>query len=128
MGDEKREIGGCLLFVDELSKSVKFCKSLTNNQTGVSLLMNFIHMLGQIFSRRSKSNYSWSWSEKLMRIALASIQHCVKKVRVWSFLVRISPHSYPIRRDTEYLSVFSSNAGKYGPEKLQILTLFTQYN
>ena len=31
-----------------------------------------------------------------------------------------------IRRDTDYLSVFSSNAGKYGPEKLRIPTLFTQ--
>ena len=31
-----------------------------------------------------------------------------------------------IRRDKEYLSVFSPNAGKYGPQKLQIRTLFTQ--
>ena len=30
-----------------------------------------------------------------------------------------------IRRDTPYLSKFSSNAGSYGPEKLQIRTLFT---
>ena len=28
-----------------------------------------------------------------------------------------------IRRDTEYLTVFSPNAGKYGPEKLRIQTL-----
>ena len=35
------------------------------------------------------------------------------------FLVRIFPH-------TPYLSVFSPNARKYGPEKLQIQTLFTQ--
>ena len=28
--------------------------------------------------------------------------------------------------DTSYHSVFSLNAGKYGPEKLQIRTLFTQ--
>ena len=32
-------------------------------------------------------------------------------------LVGIFPHSDWIRRDTEYLSVFSPNAGKYGPEK-----------
>ena len=31
-------------------------------------------------------------------------------------LVRIFPHSDWIRRVTEYLSVFSPNAGKYGPE------------
>ena len=42
------------------------------------------------------------------------------------FLVRIFTHSDWIRRDTEYLSVFSPNAGKYGPEKLRIGTLFTQ--
>ena len=28
----------------------------------------------------------------------------------------------------KYLSVFSPNAGKYGPEKLRIRTLFTQCN
>ena len=37
-----------------------------------------------------------------------------------------SPHSDCIRRDMEYLSVFSPNAGKYGPEKLRIWTVFTQ--
>ena len=39
------------------------------------------------------------------------------------FLVRIFPH---LDWDTPYLSVFSQNAGKYGPEKLLIRTLFTQ--
>ena len=42
------------------------------------------------------------------------------------FLVRIFPHSDWIRKDTPYLSVFSPNAGKYGPEKLQIWIFFTQ--
>ena len=42
------------------------------------------------------------------------------------FLVRIFPNSDWIRRDTSYLSLFSTNAGKYGPEKLRIWTLFTQ--
>ena len=31
-----------------------------------------------------------------------------------------------MRRDTPYLSIFSTNAGKYGPGKLRIRTLFTQ--
>ena len=39
--------------------------------------------------------------------------HCVKSARIWSF-------SGP------YFPVFSPNAGKYGPEKLRIGTLFTQ--
>ena len=42
------------------------------------------------------------------------------------FLVRIFPHLDWTRRDTEYLSVFSLNAGKYGPEELRRQTLFTQ--
>ena len=40
------------------------------------------------------------------------------------FLVRIFPHSDWIRRDTSYLSVFSPNAGKYGPEKSPYLDTF----
>ena len=40
------------------------------------------------------------------------------------FLVRIFPHSDWIRRDTKYLFVFSSNAGKYGPEKTPYLSTF----
>ena len=48
------------------------------------------------------------------------------------FLVRIFPHSYWIRiphfdwirRDTKYLSVFSPNAEKYGPEKTPYLGTF----
>ena len=43
------------------------------------------------------------------------------------FLVRIFPHLDWIRRDASYLSVFSPNAGKYGPELLRIQTLFTQW-
>ena len=40
------------------------------------------------------------------------------------FLVRIFPHLDWIRRDTSYLSVFSPNAGKYGPEKTTYLETF----
>ena len=49
------------------------------------------------------------------------------------FLVRIIPHSDWTRRQTErervrqYLSVFSPNSGKYGPEKLRMRTLFKQW-
>ena len=47
------------------------------------------------------------------------------KVSVFGvFLVCIFPHSDWIRRDV-FWSVFSPNAGKYGPEKLRIRTLFT---
>ena len=40
------------------------------------------------------------------------------------FLVRVFPHSDGIRRDTKYLSVFSTNAGKYGPETTPYLDTF----
>ena len=42
------------------------------------------------------------------------------------FLVLYIAHSDWIRRDAPHLSAFSRNAGKYGPEKLRIRTLFTQ--
>ena len=43
------------------------------------------------------------------------------KVSVFGvILVRIFPHSDWTRRDREYLSVFSPNAGKCGPEKFRI--------
>ena len=49
------------------------------------------------------------------------------KVSVFGdFLICIFRHLDWIRRDTSYLFVFSLNAGKYRPEKLQIRTLFTQ--
>ena len=43
-------------------------------------------------------------------------------------LACIFPQSYWIRRNTDYLSVFSPNAGKYKPEKLQIQILSTRYD
>ena len=54
--------------------------------------------------------------------------HTVWKVSVFGvLLVRIFPILNWIRRDPEYLSVFSPNVGKYRPEKLQIRTLFTYW-
>ena len=50
--------------------------------------------------------------------------HCVKSVRIQSFLVRIFPHSDWIWGDITYLSVFSPNARKYGPQKLRLQTLY----
>ena len=53
----------------------------------------------------------------------------VRKVFVFGvFLVRNFPHSDWLRRYTPYLSIFSPNAGKCEPEKLQIRTIFTQCN
>ena len=50
----------------------------------------------------------------------------VEKVSIFGvFMVRIFPHSDLIGKDTPYLSVFSRNAAKYGPEKFPIRPLFT---
>ena len=54
------------------------------------------------------------------------VPHCEKGVRIWSFLVRTFPHSDWITRFTKYISIFSPNSGKYGPEKIPMRTLFTQ--
>ena len=43
------------------------------------------------------------------------------------FLVCIFPHPAWLRKDTEYLSVFSLTAGKYGTEKLWIQILFRHW-
>ena len=53
--------------------------------------------------------------------------HIVWKVSLFGvFLAHIFPHLDWIRRDTPYLSIFSPNARKHGPENLRIRTLFTQ--
>ena len=41
-------------------------------------------------------------------------------------LAWVFPHSDWIRRNTEYLSVFSPNVGKFGPYQLRIRTPLTQ--
>ena len=75
------------------------------------------------------------WSESLFCLflyfwgKLKCLRNCntAWKVSVFGgFLVRIFPHWDWIRRNTEYLPVFRPNAGKHGPEKLRIRTLFTQ--
>ena len=57
-------------------------------------------------------------------------QYEKEPIRIWctvlklsvfrAFLVRIFSHLNWTRRDTEYLSLFSPNVGKYGIEKLRI--------
>ena len=61
--------------------------------------------------------------ETLRDTNLANNKHCIKSVRIRSFS---SPHFPPFGLDTERYSVFSPSAGKCGPEKLRIRTLFTQ--
>ena len=70
-------------------------------------------------------NKNWKVWDKFEKDLGGRLKHCLNRVHVriffWSlfFLIR-----------TEYgdLSVFSQKARKYGPEKLRVLTLFTQSN
>ena len=58
--------------------------------------------------------------------ALAGNDYCVTSVRIRSFYGPYFPGfrlNTEIRRYKKFLSVFSPNAGKYGPEKLVIQTL-----
>ena len=54
--------------------------------------------------------------------------HCVKSVTIRGFSGHIFLDSDWIRRDTEYVSVFRPNAGKWEPEKLQIQTFLRCVN
>ena len=62
-------------------------------------------------------------------IFLGFCNHCVKSVQIRSFFpVRIFPHSDWIQSDTEYLSLFSPNSGKYRLEKTLYLDTFHSVN
>ena len=50
--------------------------------------------------------------------------HCPKNVRIWSFYGPYFP-AFVLSTERYYLSAFILCAGKYGPEKLRIGTLFT---
>ena len=100
-----------------------------------SILIAFWNTYG-IFNKKNQRGYRKSLKSTnglihkndLSKIGVKSrknIQaHCVKSVRIQSFLVRIFPHSDWIWGDITYLSVFSPNARKYGPQKLRLQTLY----
>ena len=58
----------------------------------------------------------YSSAFKILCMLILFKLHCVKSVRIRSYsgphFPLVFPHSHWIRRDTEYLSVFSPNAGK----------------
>ena len=99
---------------------------------------NFFDLYGFIYPLLmwSTAIEQWQWfinaGNKLKHLSLwcnAKIHRITTAWKMsvfWVFLVYISPHLDWIRRDTPYLSTFSPNEGKYGPEKLRIQTLFTQ--
>ena len=71
----------------------------------------------QSSSLNDRKQFLWTafWDIEINLCELCA-SHCIKGVRIRSYsgpdFSRIFPHSDWIRRDTEYLSVFSPNAGK----------------
>ena len=64
----------------------------------------------------------------VLLIAKILVWYTAWKVFVFrDFLVRIFLHSDWIRRDIPYISVFSLNVRKYGPEKLRMRVVFMQW-
>ena len=114
--------------------------------TGVSqdMVTNLLNSVSQYDGYCSKQHLSniWSWIHEKVKQnwCLVKIRIPYKKNRVTVngslrgkcpntefFLVRIFLDSDWIKIFTEWISVFSPNTGKYGPKKLCIWTLFTQW-
>ena len=101
--------------------------------------------LQQSFLNDRDKNLFFSWRNLNLELILLNLLFVLKNIGLvftgaifyltytaWKgsvcgvLLVRIFPYVEWIRRDTEYLCVFSPNVGKYGLEKFRIRTLFTQ--
>ena len=96
-----------------------------NKISQVSYVTSFVSQK----SRLNIDSFSLNESHQFLKCNLNDkiIHFTTWKVSVFRvFLIRIFPHSDWIWRGTENLFLFSANAGKYEPEKLQIWTLFKQ--
>ena len=128
----------CNLFTHEMkidNKGKRYIRSaLTNNSSLKFFIINlfFKYPYGRLWMivtcciRKKKCEYSilnteLSWRKRNNFRDL----HCVESLRIQNFCILILLHSDLILRSTSYFSVFSSNGGKYRPEKLQIWTMFT---
>ena len=102
----------------------------------ISLTTKFQHKL-VIFifwAKFAQKRYSQSKTDKINISIKFSIFELVWIELNWTVRERYpylgfsGPHFLALGLNTGYLSVFSPNARKYGPEKLGIQTLFTQWN
>ena len=96
---------------------LRACKCISHILTGRERLPDWGFYTKYSICITSKLFQCPNW-DILLGIA---ILYAAWKVSVFAvFLVYIFPYSDWIRRDTSHFSVFSPNAGKYGPEKLRI--------
>ena len=91
------------------SENLWFCDSIRENRC------ELIHLK---FAQKQK--------RELTAICKILALHCVKIVRIRSFPGPCFPAFRLNTESTEHLFVFSPNAGRHGPEKLRIRTLFIQ--
>ena len=66
----------------------------------------------------------WKPQVQIHSFIIENDTHCVKCVQMQSFFSSVFSRIRTKDRDTKYLSVFSLNAGKYGPEKTPYLDTF----
>ena len=96
--------------------SIRRSRHFTANVTQASVFWEF----------SCPSCYFSNWRFSSINVTIF-VNSTAWKVSVFGiFLARIFSHLDWIRRDIPYLSAFSPNAAKYGPEKLWMRTLFTQ--
>ena len=80
-----------------------------------------VFVVVQACTRSLNKVHEKSWTTRISNSFSSEL--CVKSVRICSFS---GPYFSAFGRNTLYLSVFSPNVEKYGPEKLQIRTFLTQ--
>ena len=116
------------------SRPEVFCKIWLYNFTikGVSLknFLKAVILLISLWTANSSNSeaYSETETERLKAVnyfckKVSKEDHWVKSARIQSF----SGPYFPAFGLNKYLSVFSQNAGKCGPEYLRIWTLFMQW-
>ena len=104
----------------------KFTRDLHKIQIFLLILLNFLQV--QNFTKFCIMVFNWSVLICPIVYYLTCIAYeyhiynCVNSVFVRSFSGPYFP-AFGLNWDTKYLSVFTPNAGKYGPEKLRIRTV-----
>ena len=106
---------------------------LTLHLTGITLKMvNFVGIRIHKFHEIDQNSLFFYLRNNLVNVftnqMILYFQNVIRKTYTYipSRLLETPSSLHPLQRDTEYLSVFSPNSGKYGPEKIQIRTLLTQ--
>ena len=127
----------CICFIIKFSWLSKSLMTHENSITRYADMRNFILRKNLVSeSCIQKQFYSWRSLSRILHILNFVLLRAfyvvpwpfIKLRKKWQitefFLVGIFSYSGWIQRDTEYLSVFSPNTGKYGPEKNPYLDNF----